>query len=76
MSHTKLEHPMMKVYCRSDFSHYGFRALSIRPDPKVVDQLGMMYFHSGRKAESLAVYEEMIDRSSNNTDALLHYVCV
>ncbi|XP_041351653.1 protein O-mannosyl-transferase TMTC1-like [Gigantopelta aegis] len=52
------------------------QALSIRPDPKVVDQLGMMYFHAGKKAESLAVYEEMIDRSSNNTDALLHYANV
>ncbi|GFY68112.1 transmembrane and TPR repeat-containing protein 1 [Trichonephila inaurata madagascariensis] len=49
------------------------RALSIEEDPQVLDNLGMLYFVSGRNQEGRSIYNYLIRNYPDRNDSKLHY---
>lgn len=53
-----------------------YRALDIEEDPQIMDNLGMLYFLSGRYHEAKKMYQHLLLHYPQRNESKIHYVSI
>lgn len=56
------------------YNYCIFRALSINPEPKIMDNLGVLYISAGRISEANKLYRDLYEKYGNYVEGKVHFV--